>query len=63
MICIHDIASSRTVVLWFYNLVFDHNATDPVVQKSCNLQHRFSAHYKVVFLHFQALFNQIFFIP
>jgi hypothetical protein len=25
--------SSRTVALWFYILIFDHNATDPVVQK------------------------------
>jgi hypothetical protein len=25
--------SSRTVALWFYILVFDHNATDTAVQK------------------------------
>jgi hypothetical protein len=25
--------SCRTVALWFYNLVSDHNATDPVMQK------------------------------
>jgi hypothetical protein len=29
--------SCRTVALWFYILVSDHNATDPVMQKSCNL--------------------------
>jgi hypothetical protein len=33
--------SCRTVALWFYILVFDHNATVPVMQKSCNLWLRF----------------------
>jgi hypothetical protein len=33
--------SCRTVALWFYILVSDHNATDPVMQKSCNLRRRF----------------------
>jgi hypothetical protein len=33
--------SCRTIVLWFYILVSDHNATDPVMQKSCNLWRKF----------------------
>jgi hypothetical protein len=33
--------SCRTVALWFYILVSDHNATNPVVLKSCNLRRRF----------------------
>jgi hypothetical protein len=33
--------SCRTVALWFYNWVSDHNATDPVVLTSCNLRRRF----------------------
>jgi hypothetical protein len=32
--------SCRTVALWFDILVTDHNATDSVMQKSCNLQRR-----------------------
>jgi hypothetical protein len=36
-------ASCRTVALWFYILVFDYNATDPVMQKSCNLRAIFCA--------------------
>jgi hypothetical protein len=39
MITLND--SCRTVALWFYILVSDHNATDPVMQKSCNLRRRF----------------------
>jgi hypothetical protein len=34
-------ASCRTVVLWFNIVVSNHNATDSVVEKSCNLPHRF----------------------
>jgi hypothetical protein len=33
--------SCRTVALWFYILAPNHNATDPVKQKSCNLRRRF----------------------
>jgi hypothetical protein len=47
-------SSCRTVALWFYNLVSDHNDTDPVMQKSCNLHSIFSAHFTNVFLHFPA---------
>jgi hypothetical protein len=51
--------SSRTVALWFYILVFDHNVTDPVMQKSCNLLRRFFAHFNDLFLHFQGFFFSI----
>jgi hypothetical protein len=44
--------SCSSVALWFYNLVSDHNATGPVVQKSCNLRSIFSAHFGVVFFHY-----------
>jgi hypothetical protein len=33
--------SCRNVALWFCNLVSDHNATDPIVLRSCNLRRRF----------------------
>jgi hypothetical protein len=56
--------SCRTVALLvIYLLVFDHNATDPVMQKSCNLRRIFSAHFGDVFLHFPAKFNRISFTP
>jgi hypothetical protein len=41
-----------------YILVSDHNATDLVMQKSCNLRRIFSAHFRDVFLHFPLLFKQ-----
>jgi hypothetical protein len=46
--------SCSTVASWYYDLVSDHNATDPVMQKSCNLCSIFSAHFRDVFLHFTA---------
>jgi hypothetical protein len=33
--------SWRTVALWFYISVSDHNATNPIMQKSCNLRRWF----------------------
>jgi hypothetical protein len=41
--------SCRTVALWFYILVFDHDTTDPVTQKSCDLRPHFSAHVGDIF--------------
>jgi hypothetical protein len=54
--------SCRTVALWFYMLVSEHNATDPVMQKSCYLRRKFSALFKGVFFHFPSLFKQISFV-
>jgi hypothetical protein len=47
--------SCRTRALWFYIVVVDHNATDPVVQKNV-------IHFGDVFLFFPALFMQIAFV-
>jgi hypothetical protein len=56
--------SCRTVALWFYNLLSDHNAIDPVVLKSCNLRRNFFfAHFEDVFLHFPAFLKQISSVP
>ena len=54
----HWQTSCRTVALWFYILESDHNATDPVMQKSCNLwRNFFFAHFNDLFLHFQVYFQ------
>ena len=46
-------SSCRTVALWCYILVSDHNATDPVMQKVANYCADFFAHFNYLFLHFQ----------
>jgi hypothetical protein len=46
-----------TMALWFVILVFDHNASDPVVQKSCNLRRKFFfADFGNIYLYFESLF-------
>jgi hypothetical protein len=33
------VAAELYMALWFYIFVSDHNATDPVMQKRCNLRY------------------------
>jgi hypothetical protein len=55
---------SRTLALWFYILVFDHNATDPVVQKKLLFTAQILfVHFGDVFFHIPALFKHISFVP
>jgi hypothetical protein len=44
--------SCRPVALWFYNLVSDHNATDPVMKKVAIYGADFFAHFNDLLLHF-----------
>jgi hypothetical protein len=57
--CRRSVGSCRTVALWFCVLVSDHNATDPVMQKRCNLWRRFFSYFST----FKFYFNQIYLFP
>jgi hypothetical protein len=59
----YQVISCRTVALWFYILVFDHNATDPVMQKVAIYGADLSAQFKDVFLYLHAFFNHYLLLP
>jgi hypothetical protein len=52
-------SSYRTVALWFYIFVSNHNDTDLVQKKKMQFAAYFSAHFRDVYLYISALFKQM----